>query len=93
MQGYLTLKEKIIMEIWITRHGCTNLNEKNLMQGRTDEPLNEIGIQQAREARKRIGNITFDAVYSSPLERALLTASILRSKKASQNLGNRRFPR
>lgn len=65
------------MQIWITRHGQTNLNKKSLMQGLTDEPLNEIGIQQAYEARNRIGNVVFDAVFSSPLDRAVVTGSII----------------
>ncbi len=65
------------MKIWITRHGETNLNRAHLMQGRTDEPLNENGLRQAEEARKKIGNIKFDAVYSSPLQRAIITASII----------------
>ena len=54
------------MKIWITRHGQTALNKQKLMQGLTDEPLNETGIQQAKEARKKIGDIHFDAVYASP---------------------------
>lgn len=65
------------MKIWLTRHGQTNLNRQKLMQGRTDEPLNETGIQQAEKARKMIGSISFDAVYASPLQRAVLTASII----------------
>ena len=47
------------------------------MQGLTDEPLNARGIEQARAARGRIGDITFDAVYASPLDRAVTTASII----------------
>lgn len=65
------------MRIWITRHGQTNLNKDKLMQGLTDEPLNDIGIGQAIDKRKEIGNICFDAVYSSPLKRAVQTASII----------------
>ena len=65
------------MKIWVTRHGQTNLNRRKLMQGRTDEPLNDVGIRQAMEARKAIGDITFDAVYASPLDRAITTASII----------------
>ncbi|WP_026504950.1 histidine phosphatase family protein [Butyrivibrio sp. NC3005] len=65
------------MKIWLTRHGQTNLNKNHLMQGRTDEPLNEKGILQAQKARCALGNITFDAVYSSPLQRAIHTASII----------------
>lgn len=65
------------MKIWITRHGQTNLNLAHLMQGLTDEPLNETGIAQAREARKQIDNVRFDAVYASPLDRAIVTGSII----------------
>ena len=65
------------MKIWITRHGQTNLNQAHLMQGLTDEPLNETGIAQAREARKQIGDIRFDAVYTSPLDRAIVTGTII----------------
>lgn len=65
------------MKIWITRHGQTNLNRQKLMQGRIDEPLNETGIAQAHNARKLIGDVKFDAVYASPLNRAIETASII----------------
>lgn len=65
------------MYIWITRHGQTNLNKARLMQGRTDEPLNETGLAQARAARERIGDIRFDAVYASPLVRAIRTGAIV----------------
>ena len=65
------------MKIWIARHGQTRLNKMRLMQGRTDEPLNETGIAQAKAAREKIGDIKFDAVYSSPLNRAIVTGSII----------------
>lgn len=72
------------MRIWITRHGQTKLNKKKLMQGRTDEPLNDIGRGQAKRARKNIGEINFDAVYSSPLQRAVETAAIIGNIDPSQ---------
>lgn len=65
------------MKIWITRHGQTNLNKAKLMQGLTDEPLNETGIAQARAARQAIGDVKFDAVYASPLDRAITTGAII----------------
>lgn len=36
------------------------------MQGLYDEPLNEVGIAQAKEKSKSIENIRFDAIYASP---------------------------
>lgn len=65
------------MKVWITRHGQTELNKQELMQGLYDEPLNETGIAQAEAARASIGDMKFDAVYSSPLKRAKKTAMII----------------
>lgn len=68
---------EVMMKIWITRHGQTNLNKARLMQGLTDEPLNKTGIMQARKTRALIGDVRFDAVYASPLNRAIMTGSII----------------
>ena len=65
------------MTIWIARHAQTDLNRDKRMQGLTDCPLNEKGIMQARQSRKNIGDVYFDAVYASPLERARVTGSII----------------
>ncbi len=69
------------MKIWLARHGQTQLNWKHLMQGRTDEPLNETGIRQAEMMREMIlskyPDLVFDAVYASPLKRAVVTASVI----------------
>ena len=68
-----------IMNIYITRHGQTDWNLAKKLQGRSDIPLNENGIQQARRTflgLKKSG-IAFDRVYSSPLLRAVKTAEII----------------
>lgn len=72
------------MKIWVTRHGQTNLNKAKLMQGLTDEPLNEEGIAQAKRARAEMGDVKFDAVYASPLCRAIKTASIIGNVPADE---------
>ena len=65
------------MKLYLTRHGQTRLNALKLMQGRTDEPLNEKGIAQAQSVRELLSGVNFDAVYASPLQRAVKTASII----------------
>ena len=61
--------------VWLWRQ-CS-AHAKRMMQGRSDIPLNDVGLRQARERRKSLGNIEFDAVYSSPLIRAVQTAEII----------------
>ena len=64
-------------QIYFLRHGQTDNNREGRMQGRVDIPLNETGRAQARCAAQRLKSISFDAVYSSPLRRAVETAQIV----------------
>ena len=66
------------MNLYIARHGQTKLNAEHRAQGRNGEPLNEVGIEQAKELKKKFDaeKIKFDYIYSSPQERAIQTAKI-----------------
>jgi probable phosphoglycerate mutase len=59
------------------RHGKTDWNAQNKLQGRTDIPLNDEGRRMAEEAGKRYADIHFDVCYCSPLVRAKETAEIV----------------
>ena len=63
--------------LYIIRHGKTDWNNERKLQGRTDIPLNEEGIEMARRARDEYRNVSFDICYCSPLKRARQTADIL----------------
>ena len=65
--------------IYIIRHGQTEKNRANVLQGRSDIPLNESGRQQAEEVKNQFikAGIHFDLVYTSPLIRAVQTAAII----------------
>ena len=65
------------MNLWLVRHGQTDLNKAKKMQGRSNMPLNETGIAQAKAAAEKAAGIHFDAVYASPLKRAVMTGSII----------------
>lgn len=54
-------------------------NVNGILNGRRNEPLSEKGIEQAKEVADKIkaAGIFFDAVYSSPLQRAYKTAEII----------------
>jgi probable phosphoglycerate mutase len=61
----------------LARHGETDWNKRGILQGWTDVPINDRGRQQAHEMAKAYANAGFDAVWSSPLVRALETAQII----------------
>ncbi len=65
--------------VFIIRHGQTEKNKAHALQGRSDDMLNETGVNQAREAAAwfKAQGITFDLVYSSPLQRAIDTGRIV----------------
>lgn len=65
--------------IYIVRHGQTEKNKANVLQGRSDVPLNDAGRRQAEEVRDRFiaAGIRFDLIYTSPLIRAVQTAEII----------------
>ena len=64
--------------IYLLRHGQTAMNRRMALQGRSDLPLNETGIAQARAVGQwfRQEGIAFRRVYSSPLGRAMETAAL-----------------
>ena len=65
------------MRILLIRHGQTDWNIQDKVQGSSDIPLNETGIQQAYATKDMLKNYTFDIVISSPLIRACQTADIV----------------
>lgn len=66
-----------MLNIYLLRHGETAWNaDGNRYCGRTDLSLTEKGIMQAETIAQALKNITFDAIYASPLQRAVLTAQI-----------------
>lgn len=63
--------------LYIIRHGKTDWNDINKLQGQSDIPLNENGIMMAKKARDEYKDIHFDICFCSPLIRAKQTAEIL----------------
>ena len=63
--------------IYLTRHGQTDWNVQKKVMGRYDEPLNEKGIEQARQTKELLSNCDFDLIICSPLLRAKETAQII----------------
>lgn len=69
-------------QFWLIRHGETQWNAQQRLQGWRDIPLNVQGIQQAERLRDYLRSafeVRVDAVVSSDLERAYDTAQIAAS--------------
>ncbi|MPY98137.1 MAG: histidine phosphatase family protein [Actinophytocola sp.] len=60
--------------LYLLRHGETPFHDGNRYCGRTDVPLTEAGEAQARQLADWAAHVGLDAVYSSPLVRAIRTA-------------------
>jgi probable phosphoglycerate mutase len=63
--------------ICLARHGETDWNKRGILQGWTDVPINDLGRHQAHAMAQAYVHSGFDAVWSSPLVRALETAQII----------------
>jgi broad specificity phosphatase PhoE len=66
-----------VTELLLVRHGETDWNADRRWQGRDDPPLNERGLEQARELAGTLEGEAIDALYTSDLRRALMTAEVL----------------
>jgi broad specificity phosphatase PhoE len=65
------------MRILLLRHGATDWNLQKRCQGATDLELNEVGCRQAEELARRLKRERINAIYSSPLKRAVQTAALI----------------
>lgn len=71
------------MLLYLLRHGTTDWNISKRLQGNSNTELNEDGRKMARETAQGLSDIEFSVIYSSPLNRALETATIV---KGSRNI-------
>ena len=67
--------------IILVRHGETDWNVLHRFQGSSDVPLNETGKKQAGFAKAGLADFALAAIYTSPLQRAMETAEIIRGDR------------
>ncbi len=63
--------------IILARHGQTQWNVEEVFRGRIDIELDKTGMRQAELLAEYLSDRKIDAVYSSPLKRALKTAEVI----------------
>jgi len=61
----------------LVRHGETEWNRREIFRGRADVELNQRGREQAKALGVALEGRSLDAVYSSPLSRAVETAEAI----------------
>ena len=72
---YDTRKMRAVpIPIILVRHGQTAWNKEERFRGRADLPLDDFGIRQAEAAANKLANCGAKAIYSSPLQRTIMTA-------------------
>ena len=64
-------------EVLVARHGETYWNRISRWQGSSDIKLNQTGIQQARKLGELLSREKITRIYSSDLQRAVTTATII----------------
>ena len=67
--------------VYLTRHGQTDWNSRGRMMGWTDEDINELGRVQSTKLSVRMEKIPLDAIYTSPLTRAMTTGVIIGERR------------
>ena len=70
------------MKIYLVRHGETDWNKEGRLQGCRDIPMNQHGILQMEQVGVYMSDCgcQIDAIISSPLQRARMSAEIIASR-------------
>ena len=65
------------MVLYFIRHGESLFNAQRRIQGQMDVALSPIGLRQAAALVAALGSLDIDAIYASPLRRAMQTTEPL----------------
>ncbi|MGL5615884.1 MAG: histidine phosphatase family protein [Sarcina sp.] len=65
-------------KIFLVRHGETEWNKLDKMQGWADSPLSELGEMQAKWLSEKINDFNINKIYTSPSGRAIRTSNLIK---------------
>ena len=74
------------MRLILVRHGETIENKQHILQGQTHGKLTEKGVSRTKELADYLTSIEMDICFTSDLQRAVDTASIIASKNPGMKL-------
>ena len=66
-----------MVELYLIRHAEAMGNVKEFFQGSLDVEISSKGFKQLEELKSRFKDVSLDAIYSSPLKRAVQTAQAI----------------
>lgn len=66
-----------MVTVFLLRHGETAWNKLGRVMGRTQVPLGADGVQQIQKIAPLVAMLEPDAIYTSPLRRAVQTAKVV----------------
>ena len=72
------------MSLYFIRHGETEYNRDDKLQGLSDSPLTEKGLVQVNKFAEFFADKNIQKIYASPLERTNKTASIIAKKLSKE---------
>lgn len=77
------VRKPVGMRLFLMRHGRTEMNAERMIQGTKNTHLNKVGIEQAESVARKIRDkgLSFEKIYTSPLERAVRTCEIVTGKE------------
>lgn len=71
-------------QVWLARHGQTDWNREQRLQGHSDIALNAEGQRQAQQLMQQLTPQPLHAIHSSDLSRAVMTAAPLAQARGLQ---------
>jgi probable phosphoglycerate mutase len=80
-----------VRRLILLRHGQTEWNAADRMQGQYDTELSELGRRQAKDAARELGTLDTITLISSDLRRAFDTASALADASGLELVSDRRL--
>ena len=66
-----------MLELFLIRHGQTDFSRENRFCGAIDPPLNDVGLRMADAFAAAYAHLEWNAIYTSPRQRARQTADAL----------------
>ncbi len=68
------------MLLYCVRHGQSLYNAEGRVQGQSDVPLSDFGRRQSEATARALADRGIEALYSSPLRRAMQTAEVVAAR-------------